>query len=150
MSYPSTENVRLVADIVLFAQDAPGQPGNQFYVLLIKRRGNPHQGEWALPGGRVDDGETFGAAAYRELTEETGITLPAGTLERVDIYDDPNRDPRGRYISVAYTAVIDGMPEPIAADDAAEARWFPTATLPDLGLAFDHQAIICDAIESIR
>jgi len=147
MNHPATDTVRLTADTVLFTQN---NPDNRMHVLLVKRRWQPYQDHWALPGGHVDPGETFSAAAHRELAEETGIELPHGTLERVDIYDTPDRDPRGRYVTVAYIAHIHGMPAPAAADDATDARWIPVdeAMADGFPIAFDHKQIIDDALRA--
>lgn len=108
-------------------------------VLLIQRRADPFQGQWALPGGFVDENERLIDAARRELREETG--LEAADLEQVHTFGDPGRDPRGWTVSVAYLAVV--SPErlkPVAADDAADVDWFPLADLPPL--AFDHAEIL--------
>ncbi|MFD4595709.1 NUDIX domain-containing protein [Streptomyces rubiginosohelvolus] len=125
------ETIRYTADVVLLAAG---------HVLLIQRRWDPHAGSWALPGGHVDIGEPSLQAAVRELEEETGITIAATELRQVGAFDDPGRDPRGRYVTVAYTAAL---PEPVAPtplDDAADARWWPLTDLPDL--AFDHADIL--------
>ncbi|MFF3531387.1 NUDIX domain-containing protein [Streptomyces rubiginosohelvolus] len=125
------ETIRYTADVVLLAA---GQ------VLLIQRRWDPHAGSWALPGGHVDIGEASLQAAVRELEEETGITIAATEMRQVGAFDAPGRDPRGRYVTVAYTAAL---PEPVAPtplDDAADARWWPLTDRPDL--AFDHADIL--------
>lgn len=116
------------------------------HVLLVQRRNPPFQHCWALPGGYVDQGETSEQAACRELAEETGLEL-AGGLERVDVYDAPDRDPRGRVVSVAYTAVLDKAIDPTAGDDAVEAAWVPLDLLlaNPTRLAFDHSQVLGDA-----
>jgi len=132
--------VSLTADVVLFAMK-----DGEVHVLLIQRRHSPFQHCWALPGGYVDDGETSEQAAHRELAEETGLATAA--LERVDVYDAPDRDPRGRVVSVAYTAVLAVPATPMAGDDAAQAEWVPLEkVLADPArLAFDHGQILADA-----
>jgi 8-oxo-dGTP diphosphatase len=69
-------------------------------VLLIRRKNPPFQGQFALPGGFVDIGETTEAAALRELKEETGIDGSSPRL--IGVYSDPTRDPRGHTIGIAY------------------------------------------------
>jgi 8-oxo-dGTP diphosphatase len=138
------ETVTLTADIVLFAP-----VGGEMCVLLVKRANMPFQGFWALPGGKVDRGETAREAAHRELKEETGVKLP--TLNPVGFYDRPDRDPRGRFVSVAFSAVLMSAPEAIAGDDAAEVSWQPIRKLADhasdgLELAFDHDVVVDDAL----
>ncbi|MFG3042893.1 NUDIX domain-containing protein [Streptomyces sp. NPDC048330] len=129
------ETIRYTADVVLLAAG---------HVLLIERGWDPHAGCWALPGGHVDTGETSLHAAVRELEEEAGITIPAADLRQVGAFDDPGRDARGRYVSVAYTATLPALVEPAAGDDATAARWWPMTELPDL--AFDHAEIVAAAV----
>ncbi|MGW8398740.1 NUDIX domain-containing protein [Streptomyces lydicus] len=126
--------IRYTADVVLLAAG---------HVLLIERGWDPFEGCWALPGGHVDIGETSLAAAARELEEETGITVPADELRQVGAFDAPGRDPRGRYVSVAYTATLPTPVTPKAGDDATAARWWPLDALP--ALAFDHADILARA-----
>src|SRR5688572_31127162 len=72
--------------------------------MLIERDIEPYEGVWAIPGGFVRPGETLIAAATRELEEETGI---AGVfLEQLYTFGDPDRDPRGWVVSVAYYALV--------------------------------------------
>ncbi|MFE1198500.1 NUDIX domain-containing protein [Streptomyces olivaceoviridis] len=128
------ETIRYTADVVLLAAG---------HVLLIERGWDPFEGYWALPGGHVDKGETSLDASMRELEEETGITVPADDLRQVGAFDAPGRDPRGRYVSVAYTATLPALVAPTAGDDATAARWWPLTALPDL--AFDHADILARA-----
>nr|BAK19846.1 hypothetical protein [Streptomyces rochei] len=130
------ETIHYTADVVLLAAG---------HVLLIERGWDPFKGSWALPGGHVDKGETSLAAGSRELKEETGISVPAADLRQMGAYDAPGRDPRGRYVSVAYTATLPALVEPTAGDDATGARWWPLAALPNL--AFDHAEIVADAVK---
>lgn len=129
------ETIRYTADVVLLAAG---------HVLLIQRRWDPHAGSWALPGGHVDAGETSLQAAVRELKEETGITVPVDALCQVGAFDAPGRDPRGRYVTVAYTATLSEPDAPTPLDDAADARWWPLTDLPPL--AFDHADILTATI----
>lgn len=128
------ETIRYTADVVLLAAG---------HVLLIERGWDPYAGRWALPGGHVDAGETSLDASARELEEETGITVPVADLRQVGAFDAPGRDPRGRYVTVAYTATLPAPVQPTAGDDAAAARWWPLEGLPDL--AFDHAEIVAAA-----
>lgn len=91
-------------------------------LLLVKRGNHPCLGMWALPGGFVNPRETADCAAERELAEETGVQ--GLKLERVGLYSDPDRDPRGWTVSEAFLAVDDEGRIPQAGDDAAEAAWF--------------------------
>jgi 8-oxo-dGTP diphosphatase len=127
----------VTSDIAVFV---PGADGAR--LLLIRRRLAPFQGQWALPGGFLDRAETIEACARRELHEETGLSL--ADLRLVGVYSAPERDPRGRTLSIAFGTVLDDTPRAVRPDsDAAEARWFALDRLPDL--AFDHARIIDDA-----
>ncbi len=112
-------------------------------VLLIERKHEPWQGSWALPGGFVDLDETLDAAVARELAEETG--LYGVKLAQFHTFGAVNRDPRGRVITVAFTALVNWRDHaPRADDDAADVRWWPLDRLPSL--AGDHDEIIRYAI----
>jgi 8-oxo-dGTP diphosphatase len=111
-------------------------------VLLVQRAYPPFAGEWALPGGFVEEGERVADAAPRELAEETGLTLTS--LRLLGVYDTPGRDPRGWTVSITYFATVPPEPPLTAGDDAQQARWFPADNLPKL--AFDHAAILGDAL----
>ena len=130
-----TEPIRYTADVVCV------RGGD---VLLIQRGWPPHKGQLAFPGGHVDVGERSRDAASRELFEETGVRVAPGALTLVGIYDAPDRDPRGRYISAAYLAVVPAGTTAIAGDDAAAVRWVPIDS-PGEDLAFDHATILADA-----
>ncbi|MEV0065381.1 NUDIX domain-containing protein [Amycolatopsis sp. NPDC050768] len=126
-----------------------------WHVLVIQRGWNPHKGKLALPGGHVDRNETSRDAAVRELAEETGIQVPRGTfVDQVGVWDDPFRDARGRYVSVAYSVVIYDAPDPVAADDAAAAEWMPvhiaTRVADKGGFAFDHHQMLGQAMHHLH
>ena len=114
-------------------------------VLLIERKNEPFKGQFALPGGFVDIGETVEEACRRELLEETGVK--AGRLALVGVYSDPDRDPRGHTASVVFmTRVRSSKIE--AGDDAASACW--VANWRRLPLAFDHAKILADAMRMAK
>lgn len=127
-----SESTQLTADVVVTSLSG--------FVALVKRGWPPFEGMWALPGGYVDRGERIRTAAARELAEEAGITVRPEQLVRVDIFDAPDRDPRGRFVSVAYHLEVLPGTMLTAGDDAVEAAWWPLNALPPL--AFDHAEII--------
>jgi 8-oxo-dGTP diphosphatase len=114
-------------------------------VLLIRRGHEPFAGRWALPGGFLEMDEPIEAGARRELREETGFDAN-GPVHFLGAYGDPERDPRGRTISLAHAAVIREIPPGVAGgDDASEAAW-RLARGGGGSLAFDHDAILADAL----
>ena len=124
----------LTVDCVVF--DKAGR------LLLIKRGNPPFKDRYALPGGFVDVGETVEAAALRELEEETGV---AGKIVRlIGVYSDPNRDPRGHTVSVAFL-VRTRSTRVTGGDDAAAAEF--VSDWKRRKLAFDHARIVADAIK---
>ncbi|WP_460787252.1 NUDIX hydrolase [Nocardioides maradonensis] len=118
------------------------------HALVVERAIRPFRGARALPGGFVLADEDLVDAARRELVEETGIEV--AHLEQLATYGAPDRDPRGRVVSIAYLALLPD-PGPIAAgSDAAAAYWHPVDDLLAEGLAFDHVAILRDGVERAR
>ena len=120
---------------------------DQFQILLIQRDREPFQGDYALPGGFLDQNETLEAAAERELKEETGLT--GILLTQVRTFSAPDRDPRGRVISTCFGAVLefDDKQQAVAGDDARSAGWFDLDNLPPL--AFDHGLIVQAAAQKL-
>lgn len=114
-------------------------------ILLIQRSAEPFKNMWAFPGGFVDENETAENAVRRELKEETGITID--DFKQLHTFTNPNRDPRHRTVTIAYTTIIDDKVEAKAGDDAAAAKWFNLDDLPSL--AFDHDEILNFALERI-
>lgn len=131
----------VTVDIALFRHASGG-----WEILLIERGREPFQGAWALPGGFVDEMEPLEAAAARELKEECGIS--GVELWQFRAFGDPHRDPRGHTISIGFMGVLQRGVSLRAADDAADARWFPLSALPEL--AFDHSEVIAAAVERLH
>ena len=122
----------LTVDVAVVTQEAVPR------VLLIRRKKAPFAGQWALPGGFVEENERLSDAAVRELVEETGLTCEL--LEQLHTAGDPDRDPRGWTVSVVFLARVMGPMTPTAGDDAAAAKWFRLNKLPSM--AFDHAMIL--------
>lgn len=124
-------------DAVLF-----GFNGKGLNVLLIRRKKDPFKDKWAFPGGFLEIEESCEAAVARELYEETGISGIHFTQFKV--FSAPDRDPRGRVLSVAFIALVDaGNYSPKGGDDAEEAQWVSIDDIPPL--AFDHHEILSEA-----
>jgi len=133
----------VTVDCVIFGLDDQ----QKVNVLLIQRKNDPFAGQWAMPGGFVDMDEDLETAALRELEEETAVRDLF--IEQLFTFGAPDRDPRGRVISVAYYALVNLEHHPIeAASDARQVQWFPVNELPEL--AFDHARIFRVALERLR
>lgn len=166
-------NMKVATDVLIYTvrdqnQDNPRKvPEKQLQLLMIQRRGNPFKGDWAIPGGIVENTESVDAAAYRELKEETNIDNVY--IEQLYSWGDEKRDPRAkespdnRAVSVSYMALVDSEKLDIkAGDDAADARWFSVEcssmayTLEDgkgniLGKEYDYSLVLThdDGVEPI-
>jgi 8-oxo-dGTP diphosphatase len=117
-------------------------------VLLIKRGKPPKLGEWSLPGGHVEPGESLKAAAQREVEEETGLGVAVQAL--VDVVDliVPNADGSISY----HYALIDYWAETAsgrlnAGSDAADAAWHALADIGQLGMWQETERIIMKAVD---
>ena len=95
-------------------------------VLLVRRANPPDAGLWGFPGGKIEPGETILAAAARELLEETGVAaLPVEAFAALDMFDTAaDGAVRAHFVLIAVLCdFVSGAP--LAADDAAEAGWYP-------------------------
>jgi 8-oxo-dGTP diphosphatase len=112
-------------------------------VLLIRRGTPPLLGEWSLPGGVLECGETLREAVVREAREETGLAVESGAM--LGVYE---RVIRGEQERVRYHYVlIDFLCRPLSGDlragsDAADVRWFTRDELPALNLAYDANDVV--------
>lgn len=132
----------LTVDCTVFGFDEDG-----LQVLLIQRGIEPFLDFWALPGGFVQMDESLEDAARRELEEETSLSNVF--LEQLYTFGAPDRDPRGRVVSVAFYALVRPDQHPAKGDtDAADARWHRLEDLP--ALAFDHASILEKALDRLR
>jgi 8-oxo-dGTP diphosphatase len=132
----------LTVDCVVFGLD-----DGDLKVLLVRRALEPFAGKWALPGGFVRMEESLDDAARRELEEEAGIR--PGHLEQLYTFGEPQRDPRGRVVTVAYFALVKLSEHRVqAATDAREAAWFSVWDTPKL--AFDHADVLAVALQRLK
>lgn len=117
-------------------------------VLLIRRATPPLLGDWSLPGGVLECGETLREAVAREALEETGLVVETGEMlgvyERI-IHGD---DGRVRY----HFVLLDFLCRAIGGDlkagsDAADVRWFTRDELPALNLAYDASDVVSKGLD---
>jgi 8-oxo-dGTP diphosphatase len=113
-------------------------------VLLRRRAAPPFAGALALPGGFVQGREDLLDAAGRELVE-TRLAIEGHHLEQLASYATPDRDPRGRVLTVGHLALVPDLPEP-----PGEADWCPVAQARAAALAFDHAQILDGGVERAR
>lgn len=132
-------HVAVAVDVVVFSIDDQGVLQT---VLAPPRLREPFRGEWALLGRRVRVEEDLGTAARAVLEEFAGITGPRH-LEQLATFGAPDRDPRGRVVSVSYLALL---PQPQALKGGA--TWFALGGVDEL--AFDHEAILASALGRLR
>ena len=129
----------LTADIFIFDDD--------LNFILIKRKNDPYKDYWALPGGFVEYGESVETAAIREAKEETSIDVEL--VDLVNVYSEPDRDPRGHTVTVAFTAKGD-IESRKADSDAKEIGVFSSEKLNEINIAFDHEKIIKDCLNRAK
>jgi mutator protein MutT len=112
-------------------------------VLLVRRATEPLKGEWSIPGGLVELGETLVEAVRREVLEETGLVVEPG--EVLELFDSIWRDPEGRcqyhYVLVDYVCRVTGG-ELRAASDVSDARWVAEADLSAFHLRAATEAVL--------
>ena len=110
-------------------------------IVLIRRKNPPFKGEFALPGGFVDVGESVEDACIREAYEETNIKVTIKKL--IGVFSNPKRDPRGHVIAIAFLCEpLTDSEKPIAKDDAQSLEIVKIADISSIKLAFDHKDII--------
>jgi 8-oxo-dGTP diphosphatase len=120
-------------------------------VLLVRRGHEPLKGEWSVPGGVVELGETLEAAVAREVEEETGLRVDVGPI--VDVLDRIRFDPDGR--ARYHYVLVDFLCRPnsgtlACASDAQEVAWAPLAELGDYGVAEATISVIQKGFDIVR
>lgn len=112
-------------------------------IVLVRRDAAPRQGEWSIPGGKIEWGETVSAALLREIREETGLDVEI--LQFIDVIDFVSLDAAGvverHYVLLDFWARAIGG-ELTAGDDAAEARWVLPAELDRYALWSETRRVI--------
>jgi ADP-ribose pyrophosphatase YjhB (NUDIX family) len=148
---PSTlADFRVGVDNVIFSVDTSQ---NRLLALLVIRQQDMGQGQWALPGTLVREGESLEEAAYRVLAEK--IRVDNLYLEQLYTFGGPGRDPREsadrygvRYLSVSYFALVRYEDATLIADGVSGIAWYPLEQVPQL--AFDHNQILAYGYQRLR
>lgn len=104
-------------------------------VLLVRRGHEPLKGEWSIPGGAVELGETLTSACAREVREETGLDVEVGAM--LEVFDRIRLDANGR--TLYHYVLVDFLCRAIGgsvayASDATDVRWASAIDLPALGV----------------
>ncbi len=140
--HASTQNIKVAVDaaILTIRED-------ELCVLLIQMKKAPFEAQWALPGGLIEEDETTETAAQRILKESTGLTQVY--LEQLMTFDEPDRDPAGRVISVAHVALVPDEKVSLTTNEKyMDVRWWPVSKLPPL--AYDHKQVVKITVERIK
>jgi 8-oxo-dGTP diphosphatase len=114
-------------------------------VLLVQRAAEPLQGQWSIPGGALELGESLTEGVARELLEETGVAVEP--TEVVEVLNRVLKTPDGRvkyhYVLIDYLCrPLENAAPPVAASDAGDARWVARADLPVYHLRPDMLEVI--------
>ena len=112
-------------------------------IVLVKRRDT---GEWGLPGGLIDWGETVESSAERELKEETGLNLLS--IDRlIGVYSSPRRDPRMHSISISLAVTAEGLLQVGDTGEISQVKAFNPADIPLGRLSHDHDVQLNDFLQ---
>lgn len=117
-------------------------------VLLVQRANPPDAGRWGFPGGKIEQGERLTDAALRELAEETGVSAEAlRVFTAVDAFDYDGSGNLSRHFILIAVLCRWTAGEPVAGDDAVQARWVDIESLPnkELALSLDVEEVAIEA-----
>jgi 8-oxo-dGTP diphosphatase len=119
---------------------------NDLKVLLIHRGVEPFKGRWAIPGGRLEQGESLDAAAARKLVEETGLSDVY--LEQLYTFSELDRSAATGAIAIGYFALVDYDSVSLPARKDWPTAWFSLKELPEL--AFENESVLEYALMRLR
>lgn len=124
---------------------------NDDQVLVVRRANPPLQGEWSIPGGLVDTGETTKEAVVREIREETNLTIEP--VELVEVFERILRDADSRvqyhFVVTDYLCrLLSGEPRP--GTDVSDMRWARVEELQVLGITPETTAVIRKALNAAK
>lgn len=136
---PLQLNAVVAVDVILFTVRLQEPIQRAWQVLLVQRDDAAFAGKWSFPGVLVRDDETFDGGARRALRTKAGLDAAHWYLEQLGTFGAPDRDTRGRVVSVAHLALerSDGL-SLAPGDRIMRAEWVPVRGLPAEALVFDH------------
>ena len=144
MDSPAPQSPRLAVLAVVTRERPEGSGKGAPEVLLVRRANPPQAGAWGFPGGKVEWGEDLATAAIRELWEETGVEgANPRPFEVVDLIGD------GHHHLMVALRLDWRAGEPVARDDALEARWAAPDALPR-PLCPDVESVVALALSPAR
>jgi len=141
VQYKNHDRFLLAVDCIIFGFD-----GSQLKALCIKRGFEPEKNNWSLMGGFVRQKESADEAAARILYDLTG--LRDVYMEQLHCFSDVDRDPAGRVISIAYSALINIEDDDEKLLEEHNAKWFSLQKIP--GLIFDHKQMVMEAKKRLQ
>lgn len=141
-AYGREQYAVIAVDVVVFALD-----GDTLKILLQKTNKKELKGAFAVPGALVGQDESLEEAAERVLAEKVG--LEGVFFDQLATFGDPERDPFGRVVSVAYIALLDTKKYELHAEvEMDDVQWVSVKRLPTL--AYDHKEIAKVALTRLR
>jgi len=116
--------------------------------LIVKRANNPYKGQWSIPGGRVELGETLAEAVQREMREETGLEVRVGPV--IEVFERVERELdriRYHFVIVDYVCACVGGAL-CAGDDAEDVAWVTSEELEAYRVSESAVAVIRKALST--
>jgi len=144
---PLTPTAILAVDVVVFSL-RPGPVGQAWQTLVVHTPGAADR--YALPGVLVNADETFDAAARRAVEVKAGLDARDWYLEQLATFGNPSRDSRARVASVAHVALVRAQDLVFQTEGLDAVEWWPVSEIQWDALAFDHAAILREAIGRVR
>jgi 8-oxo-dGTP diphosphatase len=148
---PLQPNAVIAVDVVLFTVRHSEHIDEAWQVLLVQREDAAFAGKRSLPGVLVRAEETFDAAARRALHTKAGLDAAGWYLEQLGTFSAPDRDTRGRVVSVAHVALqrTDELTL-VPGGGIMRAEWAPVRSVFGEELAFDHDAMLGAAVQRVQ
>lgn len=136
-------NVLVAVDVAIFTVRPAERVEDAWQVLLIQQEAPEHGGRWSLPGVIIRPDEPFEEAARRALCAKAGLDAPSLFLDPIATFGRPDRDERGRVVSVLHLALVNSADlEPVAGRGVLRAAWRPVRAVINEPLVYDHAEML--------